>query len=86
MLAQCLESIHTAYGFARRKECLSSISVVLVDNSTNPQTQDKLSELLNTTTNPPWDKAQVLATPSNLGYGMAHNLAIKILMLSTISY
>ena len=76
LLARCLKSLHTASEFARRKERLSGISLVLVDNSSNPQIRDKLSELLNTTTNPPWDKAQVLATPSNLGYGGAHNLAI----------
>jgi len=76
LLARCLESLHTAAEFARRKERLSGISLVLVDNSANLQIRDKLSELLNTTTNLPWIKAQVLATPSNLGYGRAHNLAI----------
>ena len=76
LLARCLESLHTASEFARRKECLSGISLVLLDNSTNPQICDRLSELLYTTTNPPWETAQVLATPGNLGYGRAHNLAI----------
>ena len=53
LLARCLESLPTASDFARRKERLPGISLVLVDNSTNPQIRDKLSELLNTTTNPP---------------------------------
>ena len=77
LLSRCLKSLHAASDFAMRTGELSGISLVLVDNSTNPQTHDKLNELLNGTMNRPWDAAQVLATQCNLGYGQAHNLAIK---------
>ena len=76
LLSRCLKSLHVASDFARQTEELSDISLVLVDNSTDPQVRDKLNELLNGTTNRPLDTAQILATQSNLGYGGAHNLAI----------
>jgi len=76
LLSRCLKSLHAASDFARQTEELSSTSLLLVDNSTDPQVRNTLNELLEVTINRPWDTAQVLATQSNLGYGGAHNLAI----------
>ena len=77
LLSRCLVSLQRASDFARQTQELSGNSLVLVDNSTDPKVRNQLNELLNGATNPPWDTVQVLATQSNLGYGRAHNLAIK---------
>ena len=47
LLSRCLKSLHAASDFAMQTGELSGFSLVLVDNSTNPQTHDKLNELLN---------------------------------------
>jgi GT2 family glycosyltransferase len=77
MLSRCLQSLRIASDFAVQSAQLSDVELMIIDNSTDPMIQNKLQELVHATWNRPQNKANLLITETNLGYGKAHNLAIS---------
>ena len=77
LLTHCLDSLYAAYSYAKRKELLSAAKLYLIDNSTDKKILDKLAGLVHDIWLPPSDSTPVIATLSNLGFGLAHNLAIN---------
>ena len=75
-LRECLVSLGKAIDYARQQGSITDISLTVIDNSTDTHIHEELGKLLDTAWRLPGAVPQLLPTQRNLGYGMAHNLAI----------
>ena len=76
LLTRNIESLNRSLEYARTAGVISDASLTLIDNSTDSQIRDGLAGLLDECWCQPDNKPQLVATDNNIGYGMAHNLAI----------
>lgn len=77
-LRECLGSLCGAIDYARQQGSMTDCSLTIIDNSTDTSIHDELGKLLDTAWQLPGTVPQLLPTQRNLGYGMAHNLAITV--------
>jgi GT2 family glycosyltransferase len=82
-LRECLGSLGRAVDFARQQGSIQDYSLTVIDNSTDKNIHDELGKLLTSAWQLPGTVPQLLEMQRNLGYGMAHNLAITV---STMDY
>ena len=82
-LRECLGSLGHAVDFARQQGSIQDCSLTVIDNSTDKNIHDELGKLLTSAWQLPGTVPQLLEMQRNLGYGMAHNLAITA---STMDY
>ena len=82
-LRECLGSLGRAVDFARQQGSIQDCSLTVIDNSTDKNIHDELGKLLTSAWQVPGTVPQLLEMQRNLGYGMAHNLAITA---STMDY
>jgi GT2 family glycosyltransferase len=75
-LRECLGSLGRAVDFARQQGSIQDYSLTVIDNSTDKNIHDELGKLLTSAWQLPGTVPQLLEMQRNLGYGMAHNLAI----------
>ncbi|NIA26637.1 MAG: glycosyltransferase [Desulfobulbaceae bacterium] len=82
-LQECLGSLGSALDYARQQGSIQDASLTVIDNSTDTRIHDALGKLLATAWQATETVPQLLQMQSNLGYGKAHNIAIRA---STMDY
>ena len=77
LLTRCLQSLCVAIEHAAQAKQLSGVELIIIDNSSDPKIHDEIKAIAYHNWNASREKIQVQTTEANLGYGKAHNLAIR---------
>ena len=77
LVAQLLDTVRDSVALCTSKGLLSDCNVTVIDNSTNEKIKDRLSELIKTATLASFGPINLQFAEQNLGYGRAHNRAIR---------
>ena len=82
-LSRSIETLNHCINDFRKAGGLSDVCLTIVDNSTSRAVYTELEQMLKLVENHSPIATRLLASPRNLGYGMAQNLALK---MSTTDY
>ena len=82
-LSQTIDTLNTCINNSRKAGSLTDACLIIVDNSTCKAVYNKIEQMLELAQNHYQITTRLLATPRNLGYGTAQNLALEI---STTDY
>jgi GT2 family glycosyltransferase len=77
LLTRCLQSLRVAIEHAAQAKQLSEVELIIIDNSSDSKIHEELQAIAYNNWNASREKIQVQTTEANLGYGKAHNLAIR---------
>ena len=77
LLSRCLWSLGVAIEHATQAKLLSDVELIIIDNSSDSKIYEELRIITYNNMNVSREKIQVQTTQANLGYGKAHNLAIR---------
>lgn len=77
-LSQTIDTLTRCIDNYRKAGGLTDACLIIVDNSTSKTVYSKLEQMLEPVQNHSQISTRLLATPRNLGYGMAQNLALEI--------